>query len=88
MTKTDTLPRLLSIRLRRLGPNLLPIPLAAPFIWFGALKITGTSPVEQLVVESVPGVDGSWFVALVGLSLDRGSDRHEQEPAEATRTAA
>jgi putative oxidoreductase len=66
MTKTDTLTRRLSIRLRRLSPNLLRLSLAAVFIWFGALKITGTSPVERLVLDTVPGVDGSWFVPLLG----------------------
>ena len=66
MTKTDTLTRRLSIRLRRLSPILLRLSMAAVFIWFGALKITGTSPVERLVVDTVPGVDGSWFVPLLG----------------------
>ncbi|MGH8945471.1 MAG: DoxX family membrane protein [Acidimicrobiia bacterium] len=58
--------RLLTIRLRTLGPVLLRISLAAVFIWFGALKVTGTSPVERLVVDTVPGADGSWFVPLLG----------------------
>lgn len=66
MTENHTLTRRLGIWLGRLGPNLLRLSLAAVFIWFGALKITGTSPVEQLAVDTLPGVDGSWFVPLLG----------------------
>lgn len=32
-----------------LGPLMLRISLAAVFVWFGALKIAGASPVERLV---------------------------------------
>lgn len=66
MTKSETLTRRLSFRLRRLSPDLMRLSMAAVFIWFGALKITGTSPVERLVVDTVPAVDGSWFVPLLG----------------------
>jgi putative oxidoreductase len=66
MSRSTTLIRRLTVRVRNLSPLLLRISLAVVFIWFGALKVTGTSPVERLVVDTVPGVDGSWFVPLLG----------------------
>lgn len=53
-------------RLYRLGPVLLRVSLALVMIWFGALKVADTSPVSQLVADTVPFVDGSWFVPLLG----------------------
>jgi uncharacterized membrane protein YphA (DoxX/SURF4 family) len=38
------------------------------YIWFGALKLTGSSPVATLVMHSVPFVTpGMWFVYSVGV---------------------
>jgi uncharacterized membrane protein YkgB len=56
-----------TVNMRRIGPTLLRVSLAVVFIWFGALKVTGTSPVENLVADTVPIVDGSWFVPLLGV---------------------
>jgi putative oxidoreductase len=52
--------------LYRLGPVLLRVSLALVMIWFGALKVAGDSPVSQLVADTVPVLDGSWFVPLLG----------------------
>jgi putative oxidoreductase len=53
-------------RLYRLGPVFLRVSLALVMIWFGALKVANISPVSQLVADTVPFVDGSWFVPLLG----------------------
>jgi putative oxidoreductase len=66
MTRSETLIQQIRIRLPYLGPLLLRISLAVVFVWFGALKVTGTSPVERLVADTVPLADGSWFVPLLG----------------------
>jgi putative oxidoreductase len=56
--------------LRRTSPVLLRASLALTFIWFGALKVAGTTPVTALVADTVawiPGVDASWFVPALGV---------------------
>lgn len=53
-------------RLHRAGPVLLRVSLALVMIWFGALKVAGISPVSKLVADTVPALDGSWFVPLLG----------------------
>lgn len=46
---------------------LLRVSLAVVFIWFGALKVAGASPVERLVLDALPLVDGWWFLPLLGI---------------------
>jgi uncharacterized membrane protein YkgB len=41
--------------------------LAIVFIWFGALKILGVSPVVDLVASTVYWVDPGWFVPTLGV---------------------
>lgn len=41
--------------------------LGVVFLWFGALKLAGASPVHDLVAATVPFVPGAWSVPLVGL---------------------
>jgi uncharacterized membrane protein YkgB len=36
------------------------------FIWFGALKLAGVSPVEDLVRDTAPWLPREWAVPLVG----------------------
>lgn len=62
--------------LRRWSVPILRISLAVVFIWFGALKILGNTPVYELVASTVYWVDPDWFVpalgvveALIGLGL-------------------
>jgi putative oxidoreductase len=49
------------------GVVLLRIALGVVFVWFGALKVTGTSPVRDLVAATVPFLPATWFVPLVGV---------------------
>ena len=53
--------------LRRWGVPTLRISLATVFIWFGALKIVGVSPVADLVGSTVYWVDPDWFVPALGV---------------------
>lgn len=49
-----------------IAPVALRVSLAVTFIWFGALKVTGASPVSDLVVGTVPGAEAHWFIPLLG----------------------
>lgn len=53
--------------LRRWGITTLRISLALVFIWFGALKVFGVSPVVDLVASTVYWVDPDWFVPALGV---------------------
>ncbi len=53
--------------LRRWGVPALRISLATVFIWFGALKILGVSPVADLVASTVYWVDPDWLVPALGV---------------------
>lgn len=53
--------------LRRNSFSLIRISLAIVLIWFGALKVAGVSPVEELVSSVVYWVDPSWFVPVLGV---------------------
>lgn len=53
--------------LRRWSIPVLRVSLAVVFIWFGGLKIFGTSPVFELVASTVYWVDPSWFVPTLGV---------------------
>jgi uncharacterized membrane protein YphA (DoxX/SURF4 family) len=52
--------------LRPLVLPLLRTSLALVFVWFGALKITGGTPVGQLVAGTVPWLDPGWFLPALG----------------------
>ncbi|MBI3998048.1 MAG: hypothetical protein HY355_03365 [Armatimonadetes bacterium] len=49
------------------GVGLLRVALAIVFIWFGALKVLGVSPVADLVAGTVYWVPPGLFVLLLGL---------------------
>jgi putative oxidoreductase len=53
--------------MRAHGIDLLRIALAIVFVWFGALKLIGRSPVADLVATSVYWVKPEVFVPLLGL---------------------
>lgn len=53
--------------LGRLGLPLLRLSLGVVFVWFGALKVTGVTPVTDLVAETVYWLDPSWFVPVLGV---------------------
>lgn len=45
---------------------LLRLSLGIVFVWFGVLKITGETPVSDLVADTVYWLDPSWFVPFLG----------------------
>jgi uncharacterized membrane protein YphA (DoxX/SURF4 family) len=52
----------------RVSLPVLRVSLGVVYVWFGALKLTGNSPVATLVRHSVPFVTpGMWFVYSVGV---------------------
>ena len=53
--------------LRRWSVPILRLSLALVFIWFGALKIAGLTPVFELVASTVYWVDPEWFVPALGV---------------------
>lgn len=53
--------------LRRWSIIILRISLAVVFIWFGILKVLGTTPVFELVASTVYWVDPDWFVPALGV---------------------
>lgn len=53
--------------LRRWSIPVLRVSLGLVFIWFGALKIVGTTPVHELVASVVYWVDPDWFVPALGV---------------------
>ena len=53
--------------LRQWGMPALRMSLAVVFIWFGALKVLGVSPVVDLVASTVYVVDPDWFVPALGV---------------------
>lgn len=53
--------------LRRWSIPALRVSVAIVFIWFGALKVFGVTPVTDLVASTVYWVDPDWFVPLLGV---------------------
>ena len=53
--------------LQRWGVPALRVSLAIVFIWFGALKILGVSPVVDLDASTVYWVDPDWFMPALGV---------------------
>jgi uncharacterized membrane protein YkgB len=45
---------------------LLRVSLAIIFIWFGGLKLVGTSPANELVTRTVYWFDPKWFIPFLG----------------------
>lgn len=48
------------------GTRLLRVALAVTFIWFGALKVVGRSPVGDLVAQTVYWLPPAFFVPFLG----------------------
>jgi len=53
--------------LRKRSRPLLRVALGVVFVWFGALKVLGVSPVSDLVASTVYWVDPDWFVPTLGV---------------------
>jgi putative oxidoreductase len=51
---------------QRIAPTLLRMALAVVFVWFGALKLVGSSPVFDLIAQTLPFVDPDLAVPALG----------------------
>src|SRR6187549_2138380 len=58
---------LLSKKMEKHGINLMRIALAIVYIWFGALKIFGMSPAEDLVAKTVFWFRPEFFIPILGI---------------------
>jgi putative oxidoreductase len=63
----DSLDKKVITFLARWGILVLRLSLGVVFVWFGALKIAGVTPVSDLVARTVYWVDPSWFVPALGV---------------------
>ncbi|MEX1207324.1 MAG: DUF417 family protein [Acidimicrobiia bacterium] len=54
--------------LRRWSLPVLRVSLGIVFVWFGALKVFGVTPVFDLVAATVYWVDPDWFVPALGVA--------------------
>ena len=52
---------------QRFAPTLLRLALAAVFVWFGALKLIGASPVFELIAQTLPFLDPDLSVPALGV---------------------
>jgi putative oxidoreductase len=50
----------------RFAPTALRVALALVFVWFGALKLAGVSPVVRLIASTLPFIDPDLSLALLG----------------------
>ena len=50
----------------RFAPTLLRLALATVFVWFGALKLIGASPVYDLIAQTLPFIDPDLSVPALG----------------------
>jgi uncharacterized membrane protein YkgB len=57
----------IALWMRTWGVLLLRLSLGIIFLWFGALKIVGVSPAQELIERTVYWADPSWFVPLLGV---------------------
>ena len=62
----DRLDRRIVELLRRWSPLALRLALGVVFVWFGALKVLGVTPVADLVARTVYWVDPAWLVPTLG----------------------
>lgn len=62
----DRLDRRIVGLLRRWSPLALRLALGIVFVWFGALKVFGVTPVSELVARTVYWVDPAWLVPTLG----------------------
>jgi len=67
MDRLHTLDSRVSAFFRRWGVPALRVSLAVVFIWFGALKVFGVTPVTELVANTVYWFDPDWVVPALGV---------------------
>lgn len=63
----DRFDRMVVATLQRWSIPLLRTSLGVVFLWFGALKVFGVTPVSDLVASTVYWVDPNWFVPVLGV---------------------
>ena len=63
----DRFDRMVVAALQRWSVPILRVSLGIVFLWFGALKVFGGTPVADLVAATVYWVDPDWFVPLLGV---------------------
>ena len=63
----DRLDQQISSLMERYGVTLLRLAVALVFVWFGALKVIGRSPVEELVASTVYWLPAKDFVRFLGV---------------------
>jgi len=66
-SRVDTLLGAVADQCRRHGPTALRLSLALVFLWFGALKLSGDSPVAGLIAATLPFVDPATSVPVLGV---------------------
>lgn len=67
MDRIHRIDRSVSEFFRRWGVPALRVSLAIVFIWFGALKVFGVTPVADLVANTVYWFDPDWAVPAIGV---------------------
>ncbi len=65
--RVDPLDRAIARFMRRVGVRVLRISLGVVFVWFGALKLVGMSPAEELVRATVYWISGDLFIPILGV---------------------
>jgi uncharacterized membrane protein YkgB len=65
--RVDPLDRAIARFMRRVGVRVLRLSLGVVFVWFGALKLVGMSPAEDLVRATVYWIPGDLFVPILGV---------------------
>ncbi len=65
--RIDRIDALVIAWLRRWSEPILRISLAIVFVWFGALKVFGVTPVADLVADTVYWFDPDWVVPALGV---------------------
>lgn len=66
VSKWERLDRLMIDFMTANGTRLLRVALGITFIWFGALKVVGRSPVADLVAQTVYWLPPAFFVPFLG----------------------
>ncbi|MBS3903872.1 MAG: hypothetical protein KGZ39_00920 [Simkania sp.] len=59
--------RKLSYYFKGRSVSLLRYAMGIIFFWYGALKVSGDSPVDELVMQALPWVENHLFVSLIGI---------------------
>lgn len=67
LQKFRTVEDQVTVELRRISLPLLRCAFGVVFLWFGALKVVGASPVGDFVAGTLPWFDRAWLLPALGL---------------------